>query len=198
MTAPLVLAAPVAPVATTLVAAYGVPILIGGLVLVAAFRGDTKPKFEMTAQRRVIFDTLMKECRDPNRLREVAQAFRTCGGDDPWAILLEKRAALRERPKEIRDAHREVFRKALICKDADSVDIVAKSFEQMGATGCAAQLYAVAKGLRGATLVAGEYGFPQGKKRRNRLKRAVTVSEEKQPTPQTEESTPAVQAEVVT
>jgi len=123
------------------------PILICVLILVAVARGG-KPKFEMTPERRVVFDSAMRKLRDPVKLRELAQVFEELGGGDPWGGLLRKRAALRERPKDVRDAHRDVFRKTLLCKEPSVVDEIAQAFEEMGATGCAARLYAVAKGLR--------------------------------------------------
>lgn len=160
---------------------YAAPVLVITLVTAAAIKVMQRPaKFVMTPQRRIVFDTAMRELHNSDALREIAASFINEGGADPWGNLLLKRATLQDRPKEVKLAHREVFRKALICKNPDDVEMMAKSFEEMGATGCAAQLFEVAKGLRGATLVQGEYGFTSGaKKRRNRLARAE-IAEKKE------------------
>jgi hypothetical protein len=100
----------------------------------------------MTPARQVVYETALNEVQEPDKLRDLAKAFRAEGLTEQ-AAMLEKRAALRELPQETKKARREVFKKALESKDKANVRKVAAVFHGEGCSGAAAELYRYADGL---------------------------------------------------
>ena len=98
------------------------------------------------ANREAIFDTAINSVKDPSKLRELATAFRV-QGMTVQADMLEKRAALAAAPAEVKEARRAVFRKAMASRDKAAVIQAANAFDEMGATGAAANLRLYASGL---------------------------------------------------
>jgi len=128
-----------------------IPLLIVGSVLGAAWaakRHDKIPaKGVLTPERQVIFETALNEVVEPGKLRALAEAFRKQGLTSE-ALILEKRAKLRELAPEIKEARREVYRKAMSSTDPIAIDTIAKAFEDEGAVGAARNLREYAAALR--------------------------------------------------
>lgn len=133
-----------------------IPLFIGSLLVgggAAAHRHIKRRAF--TPQRKQIYETAMQSCRDPVKLRQLAESFRS-QGLTAQAKMLEKRAALREVPKDMAEARKVVFKAALQSKDPAAVLKVAQAHEQVGALGAAQRLRDYAQTL----LVGPENGHP--------------------------------------
>jgi len=126
-----------------------IPVVIVGLTCAAAYKVSQGNKGVMTPERQVIYDTALRTLKDPDKLRELACAYRK-EGLPVQAEMLEKRAALRELPQEIKEARRAAFKKAKECTDPTKVEVVASAFEHEGATGAAQSLRDYAAGLKAA------------------------------------------------
>lgn len=120
-----------------------IALLAGGTAVFVA-RRKLKPK--MTAERKAVYETALKTLKDPAKLRELAESFRQ-EGLAAQAELLEKRAALRELPKAVKEARKEIFRQAMASKDRAGVLAMADAYDREGATGAADALRDYAKGL---------------------------------------------------
>jgi len=109
------------------------------------------------AERMVIFKTAIgaddpaTAIKDPAKLRSLSKSFRD-EGMIAEADMLEKRAALQERPTEVKEAHKEAFRQGMAATDPAKVHDLANAFETMGATGAANNLRKYASGLSEATV----------------------------------------------
>jgi len=127
-----------------------VPILIGigtGSVAGIALRNNRKRNPRgMTPERQQIYEAALTSLKDPDKLRELADAFH---GEEcyPQADLLRKRAALKELPDEEKKKNSVRFKEAMASKDPAFVERVAKEHEQRGATSAAFNLRRYAKGL---------------------------------------------------
>lgn len=123
-----------------------IPVLIGGLAISAAVKvrrqGDA-----MTPERQKLFDALIQKCSDASKLRAAAVQFQNFGLSKQ-ADLLRKRATLRELPKEVQEARKEVFRNIMKCEDPDKVESGAEAFYNEGCLGAASILRLWAEGLR--------------------------------------------------
>ena len=122
-----------------------VPAAVIALALFAYTRG--KHKGQMTAERKVVFDSALQMLKDPAKLNALADAFDK-QGLSAEATLLRKRANLRSLPRETVLARRAVFKKLMASTDPAMVETGAQTFENEGATGAAQQLREYAKGLR--------------------------------------------------
>lgn len=122
------------------------PVVVITLACVAAVRGSRK-RGVMTPDRKIVYETALRELKDPDGLRTLAKAFEEAGFK-PEGALLRKRAALRELPAETKEARRAVFRRALQSTNADGVENVARAFLSEGASAAASKLFAYATGLR--------------------------------------------------
>lgn len=117
-----------------------IPLFIGSLVIGGAAAGHREyKKRQFTPARKMAYESAMQSCRDPQKLRALAATFRD-QGLKPQAEMLEKRAALRETPKEIAQARKLVFQAALNSKDPAAVLKVAEAHEKVGALGAAQKL----------------------------------------------------------
>jgi len=117
-----------------------IPLFIGSLIIgggAAAHRHLKKRAF--TPQRRQIYETAMQSCKEPDKLRALAATFRE-QGLTAQAVMLEKRAALRETPRELAAQRKLVFNAALSSKDPKAVLRVAEAHEKVGAMGAAQRL----------------------------------------------------------
>lgn len=122
-----------------------VPAIVIGIAVVAAMK---KPKqVGMTPERKVVYETALRELKDPIGLRKLADVFEE-QGLNAEADILRKRAKLRELPKEVKDARRAVFRKAMASKNPDAVETVARAYYNEGCAAASAKLFSYAKGLR--------------------------------------------------
>lgn len=123
-----------------------IPIVIGSLAVTAAYKVH-KRSDAMTPERQKLFDAAIQSLPDPDKLRQLAGAFKD-QGLFKQADLLEKRAALRELPKETQDARKQVFRKAMSLTDPNMVEQAATVFHGEGCIGAASCLNLYAQGLR--------------------------------------------------
>lgn len=123
---------------------------LAGTAGIAKSKRDNKQVDPRTqAERQVIYETALNTCKDPAKLRTMAQAFRE-QGLIAEADMLCKRAALQELPQEVKDARREAFRKGMASTDQAAVLSLANAFHSEGATGAAENLRKYAAGLTSA------------------------------------------------
>ena len=107
-----------------------------------------REKRAFTPERRAVFErAINNETIAPAQLRELAAAFRK-EGLPTQAALLEKRAALKEAPPDVKARRRAVFQKALSSTDPDAILEVAKAHEKIGALGAAETLREHAETVR--------------------------------------------------
>ncbi len=123
-----------------------IPVLIGGLAVSAAVKVRRQSN-AMTLERQQLFDALIQKMADPVKLRAAAEQFQNYGLTK-HADLLRKRANLRELPKEVQEARKEVFRNVMKLQDPDKVDSAADTFYSEGCIGAASLLRLWAEGLR--------------------------------------------------
>lgn len=108
------------------------------------------PSPQAKAERRMVYETALNTPQmEPAKLRTLAKAFREVGSTAE-ATMLEKRAALREAPEDLKKERRETYKKAMASTDPQAVDRVAAAFEEIGATGAASELRKYSDGLRAA------------------------------------------------
>jgi hypothetical protein len=100
-----------------------------------------KTKQAWTPERKQIFEAAMNADppKSPDELRGLAEAFRK-EGLTAQATLLEKRAALREAPADLKAKRKAVFTKAMQSNDPKAIRAVADAHEQVGAVGAAEML----------------------------------------------------------
>ncbi len=101
----------------------------------------------MTPQRKAIYEAALRSLKDPIKLRGLADQFEK-EGLKKEADLLRKRAALAELPKDQKIARKNAFRKGLLTADPKKAEHLANLFNQQGATGSAAKLFAHASALK--------------------------------------------------
>lgn len=123
-----------------------IPVVIGGLAVSAAWKVHNRQN-AMTPERQKLFDAAIQSLPDPDKLRKLADAFDQ-QGLKTQAVLLRKRAALRELPKEVQQARKQVFIKAMSATDPEKVEQMATVFHGEGCIGAAAVLNLYAEGLR--------------------------------------------------
>ncbi len=130
---------------------FGIPLLpaavvaLGGVAYYAvgkrgAFHG------EMTTERQIVLDAALESCKDPDALNKLADAFAKEGLKEQ-ASILRKRAVIRTLPPDVKKARNDAFKRGMACKDPEKVRTLAKCFQEEGATGAAANLFAYADGL---------------------------------------------------
>jgi hypothetical protein len=118
---------------------FGLPAAIFGLAsLVAMKRPPPPPSPETMANRRMIYEVALNS-KDPVVLRRLAKAFQA-QGHKAEAIMLEKRAVLRELPPDVKKQRDEAYRKGLASTNPSGVRNLAAAFEHMGCSGAASKL----------------------------------------------------------
>lgn len=93
----------------------------------------------LTPERKIIYETALETEKDPVKLRNLAAAFRKEGLIEQ-AVMLEKRAALRDLPPEIKEARTEAYKAGMSSNNPDGVMRLATAFKNEGATGAAQSL----------------------------------------------------------
>jgi len=88
---------------------------------------------ELTPSRDERYRNVMEHCYDPSQLLEEAKLFEEYGLK-AQAAMLRRRAEWRARPKEVKQAHEEVYQKALKSKNIPAILEVATAFEGWTAT----------------------------------------------------------------
>ena len=121
--------------------------LIGGAYYTKTKNDNVPSKGTMTPERVLIFETALNQVQDSDKLRNLAKAFRE-QGLGPQADMLEKRANLRDLPKDVKAGRREAFRKAMASSDPVAVDNMVALLKKEGAAGAADKLDSHAKALR--------------------------------------------------
>ena len=152
------------------------PVIVICLAVVAALRSGKKG---ITPERQVAFETAMHKCKDPDKLKKLAETFDKEGLKDPYGDMLRKRATLRALPEDVKKARRDAFHKAMKTTDPTKIPVLermANAYEEEGCTGVAYQLREYAKGLKGQPV--------------------VTTPVEPEPTPKKESVTPPVEEPV--
>ncbi len=125
----------------------GIGLLTATAVAVSARRKNKKNFGVMTAERERIYKAALSgSLKDPQALHTLSEAFRK-EGLNAQADLLSQRAALKERPPELKAKHDDAFRKALKSTNKVAVLQTAKAFASIGATGAAMRLAQYANGL---------------------------------------------------
>lgn len=122
-----------------------VPIVVT-TAAVCCYKLATSKKGEMTPQRQQIYDQAMVSLADPAKLRELAASFQK-EGLKYEAGMLNKRAALRELPQEVKEERRKVLQDALKSENKEGIANVANAFEKEGALGAAQRLREYLAGL---------------------------------------------------
>lgn len=101
----------------------------------------------MTPQRTKIFNAaLAGGMRDPANLDKLAATFEGEGLPEQ-AALLRQRAALKRLPNEVKLARRDIWRKAIKCKDKQKLLRLASAYDREGCTSAAMRLREIASGL---------------------------------------------------
>jgi hypothetical protein len=93
----------------------------------------------LTPERAVVYREAIKTVLDPAKLRKLAVDYRNAGLT-PQADMLDKRARLRELPKDVKLARAAIFRRAMASTDKAGILRVANAYEADGATGAADHL----------------------------------------------------------
>jgi hypothetical protein len=119
---------------------FGLPAAIFGLASLVAMKKSPAPSVspETLADRRMIYEVALNS-KDPVVLRRLAKAFES-QGHKAEAIMLEKRAALRELPPDVKRQRSEAYRKGLASTNPSGVRNLAAAFEHMGCSAAAARL----------------------------------------------------------
>lgn len=119
------------------------PLVVGSLVAAAYHKtyqtGKGPPKGVLTPERQMIFETAIKEMREPEKLRILAKTYRE-QGLPAQADMLEKRANLRALPKEVTQARRTAYKRAMKSTNVNAIRGLANAYEREGATGAAQSL----------------------------------------------------------
>lgn len=124
-----------------------IPFVIAGLGGLAAFKVWKRNKGSgMTAERKAIYEAALQTLKDPAKLRKLAEQFNAVGLKEE-GTLLEKRAALRELPDDVKKARKTAFRTAMKSTNQPAILQLAVEFDKQGATGAAAALRKYAAGL---------------------------------------------------
>lgn len=124
---------------------FVIPAILLGLGGLATWK-VVKRKTGMTPERKKVYDAALTSLKDSEKLRTLALEFRKAGLKDE-AVMLEKRAALRDLPTDVKLERREAFKKGMKSQDKAAVLQLADAFEKEGATGAAAALRDYAAGL---------------------------------------------------
>lgn len=126
-----------------------VPVMVVALGGAAWYKTAHSPNSSkgLTAERELVYQQALKDVRDPDKLRSLADAYEK-EGLKAQAAMLRKRATLRALPEEVKTARRDALRKGLQSADPLAVDKLAQAFEDQGATGAGLALRKYAQGLR--------------------------------------------------
>jgi len=131
------------------------PIGIIALATGAVFAKNSRDKAkaltpEQQAEHRVIYETAINDCKDPDKLRKLAVAFQKMG-QKAEATMLFLRADNAEAPAEVKSARTKVFRDAMSSRNAPAIRAVADAFDCIGAPGAARELREYAKSVESVT-----------------------------------------------
>lgn len=125
-------------------------LVIGGGVL--AFREMNRKDYGvLTPSRDERYRNSMEYCHQPDMLLQEAKVFYECGLK-AQATMLKRRAEWRARPDEQKNAHEEIYQKALNSSNIPAILEVAQAFEGWTATKKAGNLREHVRKLQEASL----------------------------------------------
>ena len=120
-----------------------IPVAVFGLAATAWYaqrrRAAIPPNPVKAATHAAIFGTAINGKLPPEKLRAMAEAFRS-QGLTAEARMLDLRVALAEAPPEVKEQRREAYRKGMSSTDVAGIRNLAAAFESIGATGAADKL----------------------------------------------------------
>lgn len=143
------------------------PVAVAGLAALAYYKAGKKETTVhgenekslfgvVTPEREFIYKKVMTDIKlPPEKIRELAQEFRKAGLE-PHAALLEKRAEVRSLPKELYDARKDAFRKAMKSTNIPVIRHMADAYEQEACFGAAQKLRERAAALEALSRNGGE------------------------------------------
>ena len=120
--------------------------LVGGGV---AHTTEQKPAGVMTAKRRIIYQRAMEKISEPSELRTLADAFEK-EGLSAEALMLRKRAALRELPESTQALRRKHFRQAMASDNLEMIQRLSQAFASVGSVDAAKALADHAEAVKAA------------------------------------------------
>ena len=113
--------------------------LAGGAWAAQRKRSAAKPP-EITAKHKYIYESLINGSYSAKQYREASETFAKMGYSAE-SLMLEKRAQLKETPKEVKDARRAKFAEAMEkWHNVENIRGLAEKFDEIGATGAANEL----------------------------------------------------------
>ena len=107
-------------------------------MVILAWRNASQ-KGQWTPERREMYEAALKELKDPDKLRKLAEHF------DKWGFpiegnVLRRRADLRATSPAVKEQRKAVFEKAMASTNVEAILRIADMFESYTATGSAARL----------------------------------------------------------
>ena len=130
-----------------------IPVVVASLAGLAFAKSKTSQTQGVnTPTRQLIFQQALDTVKDPDELRKLAAVYKS-EGLTAQADLLNKRAALRELPPDVKAARRAAFKAGMNSNDINAITKLADAFNQTGATGAANALRKYADGLVSGTSV---------------------------------------------
>lgn len=121
-------------------------VLLVGLTGLATWKASRRPPKVMSPERQRIYESALTTLKEPMKLRELAKVYRK-EGFPAEADVLEKRAALRELPQDVKAKRVEVFKKAVNSTNPEAIKAVANAFAGEGCYGAACRLHEHAESL---------------------------------------------------
>jgi hypothetical protein len=116
-----------------------VVVCLGAAAYHKTTRNKGPGKGVLTPERQHFFESAIKDCKDPEKLRILAKTYRE-QGLTMHADMLEKRANLRAIPDDKKKERRAIFKRAMKSTDINAVRNLANAYEREGCTGAAKEL----------------------------------------------------------
>lgn len=123
-----------------------IPVAIG-LLTAGVYWRRRKSHGVMTPERMKIFNAAISGAiKDPKNLDKLANSF-SGEGLHEQATLLRQRAALKRLPEPIKNARKEIWRRAIQSKNRSGILKLAAAYDKEGCTGAAMRLREIASGI---------------------------------------------------
>ncbi len=132
-----------------------VEMIVGGLVITAAYKVSTSQKGVLTKQRLAIYNAAMNKQPPlpPEQMRALADTFDSQGLGQ-CAIYLRKRADVRDLPADKKLIRQQAIQRIMASDDSHIIRVAAQAFEAEASFGTAKTLRDLADGLDAAALQA--------------------------------------------
>jgi hypothetical protein len=128
---------------------FGLPVVVIVLALASynqARRQEKRRVEAMTPERKALYEAALLSLKDPQKLRELADVYESEHLEEE-AVVLRKRAHLRELPADIQAQRRDAFRLGMSCKDPQKVRELADAFSSEACFSAATNLRLYESGL---------------------------------------------------